>query len=210
MLVRLPSCRTLSPAEANCDEMVKLGKICQHWIIDRLFWAERAVTLREVGETKVGEAGEYEDMWARLCWAGANDRGLKVVSTSWKPWMKREACEQWKLPHARSMGSTLRLVIASSVPSRMTDGSTFNAVFVQLPYGSNSSSNSPSSADPYLNLPFPTLIGLITSTTAAPIPPSSVLSSGKQTHSALSLSPRTRLYLSPVILLLKSNGYEQS
>lgn len=57
MLARLPSCRILAPIVPACDEVVKPGTICQHWRIDKLFCAEMAVTLREVGGTKGGEVG---------------------------------------------------------------------------------------------------------------------------------------------------------
>lgn len=56
MLARLPSCRILAPVVPACDEVVKPGWICQHSRVENPFCAETAVTLREVGGTKV-EAG---------------------------------------------------------------------------------------------------------------------------------------------------------
>jgi hypothetical protein len=52
MLATAPNCRMLAPAVPDCEEVVKPGKICQHWMTDALFTAEIAVTLRNVGGTK--------------------------------------------------------------------------------------------------------------------------------------------------------------
>lgn len=46
MLARLPSWRMLAPIVPACDDVVKLGKSCQHSSVDAPFAAEIAVTLR--------------------------------------------------------------------------------------------------------------------------------------------------------------------
>jgi hypothetical protein len=52
MFVTGPSGRTLAPAVPDCEEVVKPGRICQHWRTDAPFSAQIAVTLRNVGGTK--------------------------------------------------------------------------------------------------------------------------------------------------------------
>jgi hypothetical protein len=52
MLATAPSCRMLAPVVPDCEEVVKPGRICQHWRTDVPFSAQIAVTLRKVGGTK--------------------------------------------------------------------------------------------------------------------------------------------------------------
>jgi hypothetical protein len=76
MLARLPNCRMLAPVVPACDEVVKPGKICQHWRTDEPFSAEIAVMLRKVGGTKAREL-DMLAMWTRLSWTGVNYRGIR-------------------------------------------------------------------------------------------------------------------------------------
>ena len=74
MLASAPSWRMLAPAVPACEEVVKPGRICQHWRTDTPFSPQIAVMLRNVGGTK-GCMGTAVVICARaVLWLAQLDR----------------------------------------------------------------------------------------------------------------------------------------